>query len=756
MFNECCGIVLALTLCLVTVPPSAVGAAQAADQPVTSSQRSVPVTLTIRFADGRSQFRPGETIPLELEFDSHVPKRFVVDGATYDRSGRLTIDEFLVEPDEGVSDPLLDYFAFGGFIGGGIRTFGVLGEKPFTVGLDLNEWFRFEKAGVYNLSMRSRRVSDDATGPSAIESVVPVESNTVSFEILPRAPEWEAAEFTAALEILNSKTSDLDRRKACRTLRFLGTDLAVDQLIKHYDDERWGCGFDYAAGLFNALDRERTVRQLTAGLRAIDQPVSEYYVHTLSLLSVYVQHPELRPVQTAGTRGRRIPSRESGLLQDLVQAAKAAYTEGLDAALPEKTARARAMILSWRLESTKRTSSIPSTSQTASRDRLREQLAATFVALSAERQTNLLEYQWRSLAGPAMIPVLRALVEASAVASPPLSDLALRRLYELAPAEGRVRILREIRNPARGASLKTLGMLPDRELRELDEVLAANVETSQGLDPLSIRAELLHRYASPAVSARVLLRVDDLLPRLACRPQAALLAYFVRADPDLGQVQLDRALASRGLTGCYTSVLRRVATLHMAPAVEAAAIAHLGDPDPQVVNNAADTLGRYGSRAAEQALRAHFERWHHAWEGRAEALRYSHAQPRPDSMQRMVESTFLQALGRGQAWLAGEGDLRKLRSVCVTDSCRTQSDEMIAAAADTRINIVQVDNPDNALVLLAQYQLMSISALEGKLAQYPKGTSFTLEVGSLDPATARTVVSGLMKFAEAQGITIRR
>jgi hypothetical protein len=122
---------------------------------VGSLQSPVPITLTVRFADGRSRFRPGETLPIELEFESRVPKRFVVDGATYDRSGRLTIDEFRVEPDDGVTDPLPDYFASGGFIGGGIRGIGVLGDKPFLVRLDLNEWF-------YTRCQSSR--SPDCTG----------------------------------------------------------------------------------------------------------------------------------------------------------------------------------------------------------------------------------------------------------------------------------------------------------------------------------------------------------------------------------------------------------------------------------------------------------------------------------------------------------------------------------------------------------------------------------------------------------------
>jgi hypothetical protein len=518
-------VVLALTLTLCAVRFSPADAAQALDQTARSPQPSVPVTLTVRFADGRSQFRPGESLPIELEFDSRVPKRFVVDRGTYDRGGRLTTDEFQVEPDEAVTDPLLDYFAFGGGSLGGMRGIGVLGEKPFTVKLDLNEWFRFEKAGIYTLAVRSQRVSDDAKGTTTLQSVVPVESNTVSFEILPRDLDWEATEFEVALQILNSKTSGVDRRKGCRMLRFLGTDVAVDEMIKHYDEGQWGCDFEYMAGLFTAPDRGRVVRQLEAGLRANDQPVSE---------------------------------------------------------------------------------------------------------------------------------------------------------------------------GSRHASLETLGMLPDRQLPELDDVLAAGVDTNEGLDVLSIRAELLQRYASPAVSARVLSRVDDLLTRMACRPQAALLAYFVRADANLGKTLLSRALASREMTGCYKMALRDVATLRMTPAVEAVAADHLDDPDPQVVISAVETLGRYGSRASKQPLSVQFERWHRTWEGRQEELRYSHAESHPHAIQGMVELTFLQALGQGQAWLTDKGDLLELRALCVTDNCRTQADHMISTAGDTRITILRVESPDNS------------------------------------------------------------
>jgi hypothetical protein len=49
-----------------------------------------PVTLTLRLGTDHQQFRPGEIIPIELEFNGAIPKRFSVDGVTYEpwRDGR--------------------------------------------------------------------------------------------------------------------------------------------------------------------------------------------------------------------------------------------------------------------------------------------------------------------------------------------------------------------------------------------------------------------------------------------------------------------------------------------------------------------------------------------------------------------------------------------------------------------------------------------------------------------------------------------
>src|SRR5262245_18068770 len=75
---------LVLLLGLIAADPGALSAEQQNElQAVTLSPS---VTLTLRIADGRRQFRTGEIIPIELTFESAVRRRFAVDGATYDRS----------------------------------------------------------------------------------------------------------------------------------------------------------------------------------------------------------------------------------------------------------------------------------------------------------------------------------------------------------------------------------------------------------------------------------------------------------------------------------------------------------------------------------------------------------------------------------------------------------------------------------------------------------------------------------------------
>ena len=352
-----------------------------------------------------------------------------------------------------------------------------------------------------------------------------------------------------------------------------------------------------------------------------------------------------------------------------------------------------------------------------------------------------------------MLPVLRTLVAKGAAVNEPFGDVALLRLYQLAPDEGRARILKDIATPSRGVTLKTLGSLPARELRDLDDRLASNVESADDFEEFAIRAELLQRYASAAVAPRVLASVRDKLGTLACQPKAALLAYFLRVDPTLGAELLNAALAVRQRTGCYTSVLLDVARLYMSPVLESSAIAHLDDPSLTVAANAAEMLGAYGSAAARAPLLAAFERWHAAWAGRADEVRPRHTEPPSQAEQSMVEYRLFETLAKGRGWVAGTRDVEALRDLCVTDNCLNSAKSMLAQTDNGRID-VSVRDGDEAFVSIAQYQLESISQLEAKLALYPAGSAFHLTVTAPSPPIAAAVEERIRRAARARGIRI--
>jgi hypothetical protein len=239
---------------------------------------------------------------------------------------------------------------------------------------------------------------------------------------------------------------------------------------------------------------------------------------------------------------------------------------------------------------------------------------------------------------------------------------------------------------------------------------------------------------------------------MACSQQASILAYFLRVDEAIGAALLDRAMTSRA-TGCWRS-LNQIAALQMTPAVQARAIADLDSSDPEVVTAAIRTLGQHGSSAALEPLRRAFERWHATWVGLAAELAYGRAIRRPHAQQTVVEDAFRQAIGAGRGWLLRAHDLRELQSLCVTDSCRTQTGHMIHVD-DTTIRLWSINEPDESHIELAQYRFTSLGALEEKLSQYPRGTAFLLQPNATPDADITAATGRLTAFLTSRGLSIR-
>src|ERR1041384_1991529 len=218
----------------------------AAQREQAAAQNPAGVEFTLRLADGKTKFRQGEIIRLELVFSSSTSGKYTLNNRSYDRSGRLEMDDFHLSPADGFVDPLHDYFyesVYGGFMMGGLFSTPKLEAKPVVITEELNEWFRFDRPGRYRLYVSSPRIGKGLYDFNSKPLAAP--SNMAEFEIMPADREWlkqKLAEINEALDG-QSKVQDQARRSVCRQLRFLGSEDAARAMVRRYQGHDRECDF---------------------------------------------------------------------------------------------------------------------------------------------------------------------------------------------------------------------------------------------------------------------------------------------------------------------------------------------------------------------------------------------------------------------------------------------------------------------------------------------------------------------------------
>lgn len=694
-----------------------------------AAARSNPtgVGFTVRLKGGQTRFHPGEVIALELAFSSSLPGIYQLDNATYDRSGRLAIDDFHLDPEDGTADPLEDYFDSGlfGFMGGGLRAYPELEAKPYVVKADLNEWVRFGRPGRYRLYVTSHRVAP-VRRREGDDETTRVTSNAVEFEILPADPAWSKRALAEAVRALGSKGAEADRRDACVMLRFLDTEAATRELVRRLrgDDSQSGCEAHLNFGLLGTPHRALAVSEMERRLVAPDHPVATEFLRTLAFLSLlhHQGFAPLPPYVPGDNAQAELLTREYERRRAAYKTTLDGYVRRLTLSVSAKEGRARALSLDTLLRMRERP---PRREGEAGQDDklLKDALAAVFTELPVRDQAQLLEYRWEVVAAPAMLPALRRIYQSPPKGDDRLPGLALRRLYELAPDEGRRLILEELRRAGGPkVSAQALAVLPDETLPEADALVAAALGPAGGVEE-ELTLRLAERYATAASAPPLLSHYEGRVGRMACAPQTALLAYFLRVEPATGGALVEKALASRKETGCYRSVLTSVAALSPSAELERAAVVSLDDADPEVASDAAQMLGRRGSAAAREALLRRFERWRAEWAGREKELAAQVERDASASHSR-VESSLLHALAYSPAWLADAEMLERLRRLCVTKGCAQEADSALKRFAPSITAYFNGADGRVSNASLAQYNSVTWGRLKEMAAQFPAGTTF--------------------------------
>jgi hypothetical protein len=520
--------------------------------------------------------------------------------------------------------------------------------------------------------------------------------------------------------VLDSSTDEKARRSACRTLRFLGSADAAREIVRRFINTDHQCNFEYYLGLIGSPQREFIVKEMETSLHAPEHPISYSFVQLLSSLAYFLKNPAPPPPYPTGDEEKqRLWRADAEARRAAQEEIFKSYLSQLAAAFARKRGAARATCLNTLLGY-------------GARKELAEQFSAElpnlFLSLPSEEQYTWLDYRWKEIANPAMLPVLRQIYGKPTQAPRGIRDLALRRLYELAPDEGRRLILKEIESGMTQIRANVLAILPDERLPELDEVLAAQMEAIDSHLPhgeLDIYSALVARYASDAIFPRLREVYAHRVGKLACAIQTPLLAYFLRVDPDYGLHMLEQALTVRE-TGCFSFQLVELARLYWRPEMEKVVVAHLDDSSTEVMAQAATVLKEYGSASAEQPLWDALERWHERYAGQEEKLRADMKRSGDTAWPAARESALVQALGAGRGWRTDAAKVKRIERLCITKDGRQEAADILRLLNDTVVSITLNYMDDSIeIAYVAQYKLSSFSALKDKLAQFPRGTRFT-------------------------------
>jgi hypothetical protein len=709
--------------------------------------------VTIAIPDGRTSFREGEIIPLGLSFTSTANKRYWADNRNYDRSGRLSIEAYCIEPE--ARDPLVDYFRAGTFMGGGLGNTQELSEKPFTATAELNEW-RQPGPGHYRLYVVSYRVwrPPDPGETTPYGRVSPtLRSNTIEFEIIKADSKWPEKQLQDATSAYQN-AADNEKRKAARKLRFLNTKPSAEALAKLF----WGLndqpgGWDLMFGLFGSPYRTEATKAMRREMDNFDHPITQDFLYTLTKLQINADtswdppaydfaHPE---ISQEYWQKRQTHERE------LMEAALAPTV----AALPEKTGRARALTLQALAESSDLLDA-----STASQ--IRKQLIAAWGDLPQKTKQELIQYRWPLIAGPDMLPILKDFVSGPA---PPLRtmdaearDAAIQHIYELSAGEGRSLILRDLRDPRAQPSISLVELLSADGLRPVVQEAVGRIEKS---DARELDYHLVELYGDASALAGMKTAFNGHLGQWACDPQTAMLRYFLTLEPEFGTKAVEVSLAARKATGCYHLLLQDLGDA--LPKVEPLAINALDDTDLEVAYDASLALGRWGTANAEAALWTRLKRFHEEWQSREGELRMT--PPYSDAIARAtaLETNLVNSIATGTNWICGPEKFAQL-STLASPRQQIQVATWSKQWTQGQASILPNWYPEKRLSFgLLQYSNLDEQQFMAKLAQMPRGMKLYFQIwkpGQISPPVSierqEAVFQRLRSHAERFGVTIEK
>ena len=704
--------------------------------------------LRLLLKNGQSIFHEGEIIALAAEYSANSSDKYIVSNQNYDRSGRLSGTEiFCIEPDHG-TDPLLDYFhSLRAITGGGLSSDQDPATHPLTMDLELNEWMSLPP-GSYSLTIIGKRLhlGQERDATTWQNTIIPLRSNTVEFEVAPADPDWQASQLAGANRTMDSPDAKTeDKQHAARMLRFLGSEGSTRELARRYGAENDPFEWEFKFGLFSTPHRELAVQAMKAELSDPEHPVSREYIATLVALELLVD-PKWR-----------LPAYDASRLEEWHQLNDAHYAEVerrvneymQQASKGPHDAAAQAATASEML-----LSGLPLSQ--GEKTRWRQVLLSNWSTLPIEKQNELIEDRWAEVGGPEWLPVLQQIVSGPAnpnrAMNKPNRESALLRLWQGSPEEARSVMMQEMAKPQGDIHISVLGQLPEHSFPQFETGWLHAIRQGGAADAVF---QLIDRYGSENILPAVQSIYEAHGGEWACTPQTAMLRCFLRIKPDYGVKELTAAIASRKTTGCYRTQMGDIGEYIRLPQVEKLAIRQLNAPAPSVASDAAKALEKYGSLEAEKALRTRLQEFHEQWKDKPDEMLH----PWPNMIvfdnDSGLEDALVQGILHGQAWFADAATIRRLKEV----SSPAKQNELDGAlqslgSGEFTLHMQWWPPQDELNYTLGWYTGEGMASFEEKLAQFPPGSHFSMVTTKAEQEAHRAEFAKAERTASENGQTI--
>jgi hypothetical protein len=734
------------SVCTIILGFAFVLTAQAAASPAEQA------TLTIRFADNATKYHVGEIIPIELAFSASAANTYEMDTRTYDRSGRLGEEQFIVKP-EG-RDPLYNHYAGGlymGISGGGLSSGPkMLTSRPEVMVEELNEYVALDKPGHYTLSVRSGRVArsgEKRTIPGIFnEDTFELRSNTLEFDVIEADPEWQEAELKIALTTLKNPSSSripiaaliatgmpitTESVTAMKILRYLDSPGSVRELVRRImqpdEPRKWDC----QAGLTGSRFQKLVLQELESQLAKPDTIITSAYLQILGETRFLLAHPP--QTKNASTNDFIERPKEFSASMDKLY-------EEVAKLVPTKQGAAQAETILTLLQHNP-----PIKVGIQDSD-----VAAAFSNLAPEQQYQLLDQNWSSVKGPAIIPVLEQLLDERDLDHYALRDIALRRLYELDSKIAKPIILSEIKRPHVDRNMstvkaKTLSVLPDKTLPQFDQLLAGRIAHINSRT-MALDAGLINRYATDAILP-VVKDVYEGFPIESCDIADPLLSYFLRVDPEYGISKMRKETRL-----CLTQAFQTIKNMNHWADIEPAIIAQLNDAKAFTAMQAAEMLAKFGGPKAKAAMFERLRDFHEKWADREKDFAFRANMTRELSEAMSLQSRLMESLGRAGSWILTNEELNELEKLIIG----SQRDMIKSWRWQSPIHIgsfPQFRDQDPIFTVGSSYNTQNLQDLCDKLTQFPKGTVFRFQTSNSDDRIA-AAIRIIKDFAAAHGLTL--